>query len=356
MSKESSVKIIDNVLNYFRNQLNITILFVVSLQNENPNQSRSADENISSYSSDAELNEFVTGLKTFVSFVDFSYSEKEFIGKLVNAGFADLESYKKIVYTDTASGTARSKSALTPALCEYYGLNYCSNDIFTAALLDNKMATYGFLKSLQLPVPETWFYSHKVQWINGIPPKDKKLIAKPAYGCASQGINTKSVSTLTDEFTGYIHQKAIEFNQPMMVQEFIEGYEVEVPIFDLAEPFAPGAVGISYASNKLMGNKIFTYENICDDDFQLFDFHLIDADVTTELKTVSCKAYSNLQLKGPVRFDYRIDSKTGKLYLMDFNNSPHLGKKHSFAYSIDNLGYSYGDMLKLIVYPALISS
>lgn len=356
MNAKDEAKIIDNVIELLDSQTQtLALLLIANMQQSVSKEDAGAVDIVSSYNSDAELDEFINGVKEVVSYVDVSYGEKDFISKLHSGGFDSLNSFKKIAYTDTASGNARSKSALIPSLCELYGIPYCSNDIFTSALLDNKMATYGLLKSFDVPLPRTWFYSHTVGWIGEKAKEDILLIAKPAYGCASIGITQESVSTLSKQFLDHIEKLSRALHQPILVQEFIKGYEVEVPVFDLEEPFAPGCIGLSMNDQKNMDAAFFTYDTIFEDGFELFNFDLIDSHLASTVKDISQKAYRYLQLKGPVRFDYRINETTGGIYLMDFNNSPHLGTKHSFSQSIIELGYSYEDMLKLVLYPAAFS-
>lgn len=354
MSNKAQIQTVDAILKVMnKNKEKIAMLLVLNLQSDSIEDQYTGYSITSSYSSDIEIDEFVLGLKNFVSYVDVSYGEKEFVEKLSAGMFENLWAYKKIVYTDSASGSARSKSALIPALCDNYGFAYCSNDIFTSALLDNKMGALGILQSFDFPLPNTWIYYHKMGWIKEVPTEDRLLIAKPAYECASIGISSKSVSKLNDSFINFIHDLSLNLKQPILVQEFISGYEVEIPVFDLDQPFTPGAVGIGFSNQPRLGDKFFTYDMIFEDGFNLFDFRTVSEEMSAKLMDISRQAYSYLQLKGPVRFDYRVDDSSGNCFLMDFNNSPHLGRNHSFAYSFKNLGYSYEDMLKTIVYPAI---
>jgi D-alanine-D-alanine ligase len=349
--KEENVDRIANVLKKLQKPTKIAILLVVNMQDTIVDNDYDKFSVVTTYYSERELNEIVNGFKTF-AYVDVSYGEKEFINKLNNGFYDELHEFQKIVFTETAGGITRSKSALIPAICDAYKFKYCSNDVFTSALLDNKMATSAILKFYGYLLPDTWIYHYKLGWMSEQPINNILLIAKPAYECASIGITEESISIMDKEYLDFIHILSQRLNQPILIQELIEGHEVEVPILDFDYPLTPGIVGISFKNTNEMGQNIFTYDTIFDDNFNLFNFDNFNGEISKRIKEAASSAYLKLQLKGPVRIDFRI-TKSGKYYMVDYNNSPHLGIKHSFAFALEQLGFNYVDMLKLIIYPAL---
>jgi len=353
MSQDEKFEIISGALHEFNlNTPEIAILLVVNMQTdivENDYQDFSV---VTSYYTDKDLEELVTGFKNFATVVDLSYGEKEFIQKLQGGYFDQFKKFKKVVYTQTASGVARSKSALIPALCELYSIRYCSNDIFTGALLDNKMAANKLLNAWGMNLPDTWFYYYKVGWMGQEPSGTQPLICKSAYECASIGVTQDSVSQMSPEYLSFIHTLSLQLRQPVIVQSFIEGFEVEVPIIKIKTTMVPGITGISLNGNKKLGKMILTYDTIFEHGFDLFNFGKHSPEISSQLEKESLRVYNALQLKGPVRMDYRITS-TGKYYLMDYNNSPHLGMQHSFAFAVREYGLGYEDLLKLLVYPVV---
>jgi D-alanine-D-alanine ligase len=211
----------------------------------------------------------------------------------------------------------------------------------------------NILKSFDFALPRSWFFRFDLGWLTSEPPKNLKLIAKPAYECASIGISNDSVGFFGEKYFRHIKELSGSLNQPVVVQEFICGYEVEVPIFDDFESFTPFAVGISLNEQHMIGDRFLSYDSIFDDEFKLFNFDKHNQHISKSLKSEANRLYQCLQLKGPVRIDFRVTPE-GDYYMMDYNNSPTLARSHSFAFCIEELGFSYADMLKLIVYPALI--
>lgn len=305
------------------------------------------------YFSAKEAQEFTDGfIELGINYEVFN-GEKEFIAKLASGYVSDLPYQCKVVYSSTGTGLVRSKSALVPSLCNLYHLRYCSNDIYTAAFLENKVHVLNLLEYYGFPLPEYWVYDTKYGWLIGKAPLSGiKLIAKPAYECASTGISESSVSEFNDTFMKHIQKLAITYRQPIIVETFIDGYEVEVPVFDLDEPFCPMTVGIEEDGLKLLGTSFLTYDKVADDKYQFYNFDLENPLLAEQLKQTAINTFKTLNFTGVLRIDFRIN-KEGRFFIMDYNNSPHLTPNHSCAFSVTQQGFCFNDMLKLVLWQAI---
>jgi D-alanine-D-alanine ligase len=356
MDRGAKFSIINSALKRFDTHApKIAILLIVNMQTETVENDYKDFSVVTSYYTDRDLEDLLSGFKEFAEYVDVSYGEEDFINKLNTGYFNQFKNIEKIVYTQTATGVGRSKSALTPALCELYKIKYCSNDIFTGALLDNKMAANKLLKAWEVHLPDTWFYYYKLGWIGPEPTSNQLLICKSAYECASIGVTKNSVSAINPDFRSFIHDLSYALRQPVIVQSFIEGYEVEVPVIKIKDPMILGMTGISLNGNKELGKEILTYDTIFEHGFDLFNFGKYNSDISNQLENETLRIYNTLQLKGPVRMDYRV-TEAGEFFLMDYNNSPHLGMQHSFAFAIAEYGLNYSDLLKLLVYSEIFQN
>lgn len=300
-----------------------------------------------------EAQEFIDGFVKLDIYHEVCNGEKEFIEKLASGYIKKLPYTYKLVYSSTGAGLVRSKSALVPALCNLYGLRYCSNDIYTAAFLENKVHVMNLLQYYGFPLPEYWVYDPLYGWLKDeVPPSGLKLIVKPAYECASMGITEKSVSVFDESFMNHIKHVAETYRQPVIVEVFIEGYEVEVPVFDLNEPFCPMAVGIEEKGEKLLGDSFLTYEKVADDNYGFYNFDKEFPAIAEKLKETAIKTFKVLNLYGVLRVDFRVQAD-GSFYIMDYNNSPHLTPNHSCAFSVVQHNFAFEDLLKLVLWKAL---
>jgi D-alanine-D-alanine ligase len=303
----------------------------------------------SEYMSDEEVHELTGGFESVGCIVDLCYGEKEFNERLVRGDFARYGDLNKVVYHSTGSGTGRSRTALVPALCRLYGLRDCSNDVYTSTILENKVHFFNLLSAYGLPTPKTWFYDWRCGWLGGEPPRETKLIAKPAYECASIGVSDASVSFFTTSFFQHVRHLSEAMSQPVLVQEFVEGYEVEVPVFDLGKPFAPMSMGIDMSGDAFAGDHFLTYDQVYADRYDFFPFCRHMPDVGATLRRAACESFRILGLRGMVRVDFRVRAD-GRGYIIDYNNAPHLTEFHSCARSVKELGFDYSDMFCLLLY------
>ena len=308
----------------------------------------------SEYFSEKELKEVVNGFEALGCKVDVSTSERIFINKLANNGFKEYEGMERIVYYSSGSGTGKSRSAVVPALCNLYGIKNCSNDIYTSVLLENKVHLFNLLDYYGFPIPRTWYYDRLEGWLHGEPVNDLLLIAKPAYESSSIGVTDKSVAMFSPEYQKYVHQLSESLQQPILVQEFIKGYEVEVPLFDMGDqPFTPMTVGIKIKDSENLGADFLTYAKVYDDQYKFYSFTKFKPGLCEEMKKVARDSFMKLNLYGMTRVDFRV-TEDGSCYIMDYNNNPHLTEFHSCAFSVMDLGFSYSDMLCLLLYKYVV--
>lgn len=301
------------------------------------------------YFSDSELAELTRGFEAIGCRVDVSNGEKEFNERLVRGDFSRYDRLRKVVYHSTGSGTGRCRTAFMPALCELYGMSDCGNDVYSSTIPENKVHFFDLLAHYGFPIPKTWCYDTRRGWLRGEPSRTGKLIVKPAYECASIGVTEQSVSVLTDGFLRHVAQLSEALSQPVLVQEFVEGYEVEVPVFDLGRPFAPTSVGIDLGGSMLAGDRFLTYDKVYADEYGFYSFSRHFPARGAALRRIATDSFETLDLRGTVRVDFRVGEK-GDAFIIDYNNAPHLTAFHSCARAVKDLGFDYADMLSLVLH------
>ncbi|MBS9782938.1 MAG: hypothetical protein KGV46_00080 [Pasteurella sp.] len=215
------------------------------------------------------------------------------------------------------------------------------------------MLVFSLLKQHNFPIPKFWIYHHKYGWINNkIPSNDILLISKPVYESASIGITSDSVSKFNYGYEKKIIELSQYLNQPIIVQEFIFGWEVEVPVFDVNIPVTLSTVGIEQNKEKCLNDKFLTYDHIYFDNYSFYNYDEENYTNAQKLKDIATNSYRCLDLDGSVRVDFRVD-KSGQAFITDYNNSPHLTKFHSFAKSAEYYNLSYVNMFCLVLYKAM---
>lgn len=343
---------LEDAIRYVKQHLNnIVLLLVVKMKSSNDYKNQYDVE--TEFFSEEELSDYLEALDSLGIYHDISYGEDDFIRKISNNYFERYKHQDKIVFNTTGSKRIRSRSALIPAVCEIVGLKYASSDILTCSILENKIHANSLLKHFGFPIPLSWYYYPQYGWLENKPPKDKRLIIKPSAESASIGITQKSVGFYSDDFENIVYDVCHSLHEPVIVQEFIEGWEVEVPVLFVGEKIALPPMGIELDKDKYLNDRFLSFETVFSDDYDYYRFDLINPNVAQTLQKIAEESSHILDLRGNVRVDFRVND-TGQCFITDYNNSPHLTRFHSVAKSLMSLGFQYTDLFCLILYNSVI--
>lgn len=301
------------------------------------------------YLAEDELDQILSALRAYGLYVEPFLSEDDFIKAVLEGYIEGLDKSYKIVYNSAQTGKGPGRKALVPAFCQLHGIPTTSSDPYVVSLARQKFHFTLILQALGLPVPPSWSFSWKDGWLlKKRPPLGTKVILKPTYESASIGIDANSVMVIEEGVESLIENLSRRHSQPITVQTFVSGFEVEVPVIGCAKPFVPMAVGISVENKRLLGDEFLTYDRVFGDDYKFYTFEQFGSEHLDYLKTVAAQAYSALGVAGLGRIDFRVDSN-GNCYIMDVSTNPHVIKHSSFAHIFSCCGRSYEDLLATLV-------
>jgi D-alanine-D-alanine ligase len=184
------------------------------------------------------------------------------------------------------------------------------------------------------------------------------LIAKPAHEDGSVGISDASiVSSLADlrKRVQHIHH---DFDQPALVEQYIEGRELNVAILGYMRPqvlpiseidfsgLLPGMHHIvSYEAKWLHGSAAYEgTRGVCPTK--------LPAGKDAELKRVALDCFRLIGCRDYARIDFRL-TPGGDAYVLEVNPNPDISDDAGFARSARNAGYSFPETIGKIVESAL---
>ena len=98
-------------------------------------------------------------------------------------------------------------------------------------------------------------------------------------------------------------------HEPVIVQEFIEGWEVEVPVLFVGKKIALPPMGIELGKDKFLNDRFLSFETVFSDDYDYYRFDLIDSKVAMVLRKIAEDSSRILDLRGNVRVDFKINDK-----------------------------------------------
>lgn len=300
-----------------------------------------------------EMNEIKNSLRNenydFVAY----YDENRFI-RSVEDGEANINP-DDLVFNLARNGYGVSKKSLIPTYCDYYGIKYTGSCGYSCSLARNKQHVSNLLLFNQLHGLKSWVYSG--YWQGNICPNENiEVIIKPLFESASKGVKKDCIiNTSNRNFFQIVDQKYRELNNPLVIQQFVRGYECKVPVFVLDKITAFDPVGVSIDNQKFLNDGIITQNlsfHYSYDNYLLSDY--FTPKVIEEVKESAEKIFELLGMENYGRIDCRI-TENGDFYFYDFATMPYFIQHSELFYVFERMGYSQGKLFNLIFNSALVT-
>jgi D-alanine-D-alanine ligase len=184
------------------------------------------------------------------------------------------------------------------------------------------------------------------------------LIVKPAKEDASTGIDNDSVVdslTALKKRVRYIFQ---QYDQPAIVEEYIEGRELNVAVLGNGKPTVLPISEIDFSGLPSGYPKIVTYDakwingsvefegtkGVCPAD--------LPPTVEARIKDLALQSFNIMGCRDYARIDFRL-TKNNKPYVLEVNPNPDISDDAGFIRSTTTYGYSFNDAIGKIVECAL---
>ena len=308
-----------------------------------------SDEMSSEYLSNSEFEEVVSMFSSLDMDMEFFLNEDDFMKFILN----DKSLRKFVVYNAAQSGKGAGRKSLIPSFCNLHRIPVTGSNAHVVSLCRHKYHTNKLLSAGGFPVPDSWLYANGIQ-DSDVPHKNQKIILKPLYESSSIGIDDDSVIFFNHDHRTQeiIIRKQESLDQPIMLQQFIEGYEAEIPVLSYMGKvicFAP--VGISLSDDPLMGDSILNYESVYFDQYHFYSFELVSK-ACKEMIEIAKRVSFYLGIEGLGRIDFRI-CRNGKFYITDVSTNPHFVRHSSIYHAFQKIGMQDNDIARAIVCGAL---
>lgn len=275
------------------------------------------------------------------------FDEMDFINDILTNKIRNNYPKKFIVLNFAQKGLVRGRKSLVPVFCEMNNIIHTNSNGFACSFAREKFY-WGLCINSFYNVPKGWLFDNKTDsWVTSKPLPGTKVITKLSNQSSSIGLETQEAvfiyDSTSDENIKYL---AHRYEQPVLVQEFISGREVEVPVFfDGRKAFCLPPSGIEVNNDFMLKDKILTNHIRCHGGFSMYNFDETFQNDSINLREQTANIVKFLDLQGLCRIDYRID-KENNAYVIDINCNPHLTETSSVYGGFRYLGISnYSDML-----------
>lgn len=273
---------------------------------------------------------------------------------LIESGTNLLDNFSKykdqidMVFNIAEGRFGRSREAQIPALLEMAQIPFVGSDAYALSVGLNKWHTKIIAQSCGIRTPK-FVVVENSDHLERISVPQYPVFAKLCYEGSSMGLDENSKIFDFSELQRRIRYLTRTYKQPVIVEEFIAGTEVDVPIIGTKPQQVFGVVGISF-DEKEMGERFLTSKVVYQDGYC---FHYpMNASFEAETSTMSLGIYNAIGCRDFGRADLRID-RYGKPYLLEINPYPFLGKHSSFSYIAEKKGLTYKEMIAMILQSAV---
>ena len=179
------------------------------------------------------------------------------------------------------------------------------------------------------------------------------LMVKPALEDASVGIENESIVNNYKQLKERINYILKCFYQPALVEEFIDGRELNVAVLGDKKPRALPISEIDFSKMPENLYNIVSYQAKWDPNHESYHKTIpkcparLSKKIETEVKNTAFAAFKIMGCRDYARVDMRL-SKDNQLFVLEINPNPDLTDGAGFMRSANAAGLSYAQSLKKI--------
>ncbi len=242
------------------------------------------------------------------------------------------------------------------ALLEVLAKPFTGSSALTLGLSQDKGKTKSLLAHHGIPTPSYRVWDRRRP--GSFPCLNFPLIVKPLREDASLGIGNDALTFDEQGVAERVHKIQKLYSQPALIEEYIEGRELNVSIlgneelqvlpiseidFSTMPPGMPRICG--YAAKWLEDSEEFKHTvPRCPAD--------LPVQIEEKVKEVSVQAYRILDCRDYARVDIRLSAE-GVPYVLEINANPDISLDAGISRSAKKAGYSYAEFIEKIVNLAL---
>jgi D-alanine-D-alanine ligase len=240
-------------------------------------------------------------------------------------------------------------SSLVARKLEQMGFTITGADSRALLFSQDKPAVKEKLRASQVPIPD-WQVCEP-----GMVPEWKRFpaIVKPAYEHCSLGITQEAVVHDPGELARRMEHMAREFQQPILVEDFIDGREFHVTVVGNGRLHVLPVAEMDFSAIAEDRGRLCTYDSKFSPesrDYQMIQLKLpavFTPRQEQDLERAAIPAYKATGCRDYARLDIRLRDDT--FYVLDVNPNADISPDTSVILSAEKAGYSFGQFASLLV-------
>lgn len=264
----------------------------------------------------------------------------------------NIKKHHNSIVLNTYYGTANSSAkAIVPAICEANNISYVGANSYAQMLCNDKYMCKKYIQDFNLKTPKGVLIRTGSKWEFELI-KDLKtpLVIKPNFGGGSNGISSHNLVDTLDEAVE-LTLKLLKYQKmPILIEEYIPGYEIEMIIFgnrsiiELESEIKIQIDGESYFKKQIWGyeaKKAGLHKN------SLVPSNFISSTQHQKL----CTLFQSFEKVEIMRIDCRVFED--EVYVLELSPDCYLGSTGGVAQAFKSNNISYSEMLYKLLKNAL---
>lgn len=237
-----------------------------------------------------------------------------------------------------------------PGVLELASIPYVGSSPYALSLTRHKYHAKLVVRAAGVSTPPAilWLHDESTQLLDTIP---YPAIVKPIAESSSIGIERSGSVVSTPVEAAKRARWIVEtFKQPSLVETFVRGTEVEVPLMGWPDLRPLGVVGITIDGQIVCGDAHLDSDSIYSDGYG-FTTSVSSVDVGA-IQATAALAANALGIRDYGRVDLRV-GEDGVPYFIEASSTPHIQVHSSFWILARERGLTYPEMLDQIVQVAV---
>jgi D-alanine-D-alanine ligase len=240
---------------------------------------------------------------------------------------------------------------------ELLGIPYTGSDPLVLGTALNKVRVKQLLMMNGLPTPRFQLITSPIK-ITVDENLNFPLIVKPSREDASIGIETRSVVRNLAELKKRVRYIFENFDQPALVEEYIDGRELNVAVLGNRKPVSLPISEIDMSTLPAQYHRIVTYNAKWMKGTDEYEHTRgvcpapLPVELETRIRELALQAVAIIGCRDYCRVDFRL-SKDNQPYILEVNPNPDISDEAGFARSARAAGYDFNSLISRIVEFAL---
>jgi D-alanine-D-alanine ligase len=258
-----------------------------------------------------------------------------------------------VVFNTSVGFGTRFREMMAAAICEAIRVRYTGSDPMTQALTANKHAAKLIATSIDVPTPR-WRLIGDSRAARHAADIADRVILKPLYEGSSIGVSGPYDTADEVALAAALEAAIASYKQPMIVEEFIEGYEITCPVLGVPAAALPPLALILGDSTDL-GTRIYDASTKADPNARCgWSADLpVDKGCMRKMQQSTLAIHEAFGCRDLSRTDYRV-TKDGRFYMVDVNATPQVAPTSSIVVSAGLTGLDYPGFLGYVLEAAVL--